>query len=185
MCEMQCGSLFSLFHIEEELQYHDTRMNGVPDLSRIYKIFIPSPTDYVREESFSWHITTRNFFAFLLDKPLVGSHLGKAIVDLQDRLQLFRTGEADNIKDMATYMESVGYLEFNHCADYALAVLYYAEHFKYHEMWIDAFCHCIGMNDILHTSLEFEVGSPLEFETKVVANNISGHLTEHQIFNCT
>jgi hypothetical protein len=151
MYEMRCGSMFDLFHTEEGSH------NEGADHSGILEIFIPSPEDYTREDSFSWHTTTRNFFAFLFDKPLVGASLGKALVDLQNRLQLFRSEDVDNAKDLATYMRNIGYLNFNNCADYALAVLYYAEHFQHRELWIDAFCHCVGMHDILGTSLEFEV----------------------------
>ena len=43
------------------------------------------------------------------------------------------------------------------CADHALAVLQFAETFQYREIWTDAFVHCVGMNDQLDTSAEFEV----------------------------
>jgi hypothetical protein len=149
--------MFNLFHIEIQ----NPGIPRVDDDLQLYKIFIPSPKHYLREDSFAWHITTRNFFAFLSDKPLVGSHLGQALVDLQDRLQLFRAADADNIEDLTTYMDKTGYLRFNDCPDNALAVLYYAEHFELHDMWVHAFCHCTRMNDVLGTSLEFEASNPL------------------------
>lgn len=152
---MRCGRMFAICHGEET---EESRMSGGSTRSKTYEVFIPSPEDYMREEAFTWHITTRNFFAFLFNKPLVGAHLGKAFVDLHDRLRLFRAEHGDIQKDMSAYLGNVGYLNFGHHADYALAVLYYAEHLQSRELWIDAFCHCVGMNDIVCASSEFEVG---------------------------
>jgi len=57
-----------------------------------------------------------------------------------------------------SYLEDMGYLDFAHSPDYALAALYYAEHYELHDLWVDAFVHCVGMNDELSISPEFEVG---------------------------
>jgi hypothetical protein len=159
MYEMHCGRVFSLYHTKDKVQTGTLGTSQDAAELGAYEIYIPAPTDYTRENSFRWHLTTRNFFAFLLNKPLVGTHLGHALVDLQDRLDLFRTETVDNFKDFAAYLESSGYLNFGHHADYALAVLHYAEHFQRRELWIDAFCHCVGMCDILGSSLEFEASA--------------------------
>lgn len=122
-----------------------------------YELYIPAPEDAKREDAFQWHITTRNYFAFISGRPLVGSHLGKSLVDLQERLHLFRVGDHDNQSDLVAYMEDMGYLDFVDCPDHALAVLFYAEHYQMRDLWIDAFTHCVGMNDLLCLSTEFEV----------------------------
>lgn len=131
--------------------------------SSTIQIFIPAPEAASREDSFKWHITTRNFFAFLLGKPLVGEHMGQAFIDLQERLCLFRP-DASNHQDFLDYAENQGYRDLLECTDYALANLYYAERYKLREVWIDAFAHCVGMNDSLTLSPEYAVSisTPME-----------------------
>jgi len=124
--------------------------------SGIYEVFIPAPGDSMREDAFQWHITTRNFFAFVLGRPMVGTHLGKAMVDLQERLHLFRSSSCNDHETTMNYFQNLGYLDFGHAPDHALATLYFAEHYQLEELWIDAFAHCVGMNDVLADSMEFD-----------------------------
>jgi hypothetical protein len=121
------------------------------------ELYIPAPDEASREASFQWHITTRNFFAFVLRRPLVGTHLGKALVDLQERMHLFRSGQINNHEDFMAYTDDMGYHNFVEAPDYALSMLYYAEHYQLRDLWVDAFAHCVGMNDRLCLSPEFEV----------------------------
>ena len=121
------------------------------------ELFIPTPDEVTRQDAFRWHITTRNFFAFLLGKPLVGEHMGRAFVDLQERLCLFRPGGVNNREDFLDYIENQGYRDLVECTDYALASLFYAEHYKLRDVWVDAFAHCVGMTDSLILSPEFSV----------------------------
>jgi hypothetical protein len=130
------------------------------ELARKVELYIPAPEDNSREASFQWHITTRNFFAFVLGKPLVGNLLGQAMIDLQERMCLFRSGPVDNHQDFLDYADAQGYRDFVGFPDYALAMLYYAEHYKLRDAWIDAFAHCVGMNDKLVLSPEFLVRMP-------------------------
>jgi len=123
----------------------------------LYELFIPAPNEYLKEAAFRWHLTTRNFFAFLYGKPLVGVHFGKTLVELQELLHLFRSGNSNNDNDLMKYLENLGYLEFAHCPDYSLGLLQFAEHYQLKELWIDAFTHCVGMNEILSESSEFPV----------------------------
>ncbi len=79
-----------------------------------WQLYIPSPPDCSREESFAYHVTTRNFFAWMFGQPLVGDHLGRASVALLDRMSLFRDNESaeQNIEDMMTYLDEQGYRDF-------------------------------------------------------------------------
>lgn len=124
------------------------------------ELYVPAPDDTSREESFRWHITTRNFFAFIFGKPLVGTHLGQAFIDLHERMHLFRSGRVDNQQNLLDYADHQGYRDFVDCPDYALAMLYYAEHYRNRDLWIDAFAHCVGMNESLALSQEFAVRLP-------------------------
>ncbi|KAF2709531.1 hypothetical protein K504DRAFT_378820 [Pleomassaria siparia CBS 279.74] len=167
--ENNCGSMFSLCFAQmtsPASNSHSSRptssISSAPvSCANVVELYIPAPEDASRERSFNWHITTRNFFAFLFDKSLVGKQMGQSLVELQERMHLFRSGRINNHQDFLDYAEGQGYRDFVDCPDYALAMLYYAEHYKLREIWIDAFSHCVGMNEILALSPEFRPISPL------------------------
>jgi hypothetical protein len=125
--------------------------------SDLVDLYIPGPDNASREECFNWHLTTRNFFAYVLGKPLVGLHMGQAFVDLQERMRLFRTEHVNNQQDFLDYAENQGYRDLVECTDYALASLYYAEHYRLRDVWVDAFAHAVGMNDSIALSPEYLV----------------------------
>ncbi|KAI9841360.1 MAG: hypothetical protein M1837_000743 [Sclerophora amabilis] len=127
-----------------------------PTSARNHELFIPAPPHCTKEESFQYHLTTRNFFAWMFCKPIVGAHLGKALVSLLDRMAHFRAAEEDNVADLLDYLDEEAYADFRECPDHALAVLHLAEELEQRELWIDAFCHCVGMHDRLVSSTEFE-----------------------------
>ncbi|KAF9735450.1 hypothetical protein PMIN06_006943 [Paraphaeosphaeria minitans] len=158
--QTNCGSMFSLCFaqtaknpVSNNTSSEAKRLPG--EVSRRIELYIPAPEDTSREGSFEWHIATRNFFAFVSGKPLVGNHLGQAMIDLQERMRLFRAGRVDNHQDFLEYAEAQGYRDFVGFPDYALAMLYYAEHYRIRDAWIDAFAHCVGMNEKLVLSHEF------------------------------
>ncbi|EUC38788.1 hypothetical protein COCCADRAFT_81989 [Bipolaris zeicola 26-R-13] len=140
------------------------------------ELFIPAPAEVARQDSFRWHITTRNFFAFLLGKPLVGDHMGQAYVDLQERLDLFRPDHPNNVQDFLSYAEDQGYRDLVECTDYALASLFYAERYKLRDVWVDAFAHCVGMNESLALSPEF---SPISKLTKALITRAHREVDAH------
>jgi hypothetical protein len=122
------------------------------------ELYVPAPECASREESFEWHITTRNFFAYVLGCPLVGRQMGQTFVDLLERMKLFRAPHVDNNHDFLEYAENQGYRDLVECTDYALASLHYAERYKIRTVWIDAFTHCVGMGDSIALSPEYAVG---------------------------
>lgn len=89
--------------------------------------------------------------------PLVGDRLGDALIALLDRMALFRPNQMENEDDILIYIDNQGYTDFRECPDHSLAVLQFAERFQMRELWTDAFVHCVGMNDDLILSAEFEV----------------------------
>ena len=122
-----------------------------------YELYIPAPPHLSREEAFRYHLTTRNFFAWMFGKPLVGDRLGEALVTLLERMNEYRPYEEQNQDDILTYIDGQEYSDFRDCPDHALAVLQFAERFELRELWTDAFVHCAGMNNELAASAEFEV----------------------------
>lgn len=125
-----------------------------------HEMYIPAPTHLSREEAFQYHLTTRNFFAWMFEKPLVGVRLGDALTSLHERMNEFRPDAEQNEDDVLAYIDSQGYSDFRDCCDHALAVLRFAEKLEVCELWTDAFVHCAGMWEQLDTSAEFEVRFP-------------------------
>jgi hypothetical protein len=122
-----------------------------------FEIYIPPPPTAERGQAFLYHMATRNFFAWIFGKPLVGSHLGGALVGLLNSMNEFRSAGEDNVQDILNYMDKEGYADLRNSPDHALAVLFFAEHFRFKTLWIDAFAHCTGMHAKLAASLGFEV----------------------------
>lgn len=134
-------------------------LDGRPKTPRIYELYIPVPAN---RDPFTYYLKTRNFFAWTLDRSLVGlPNLGRAFVGLLESMNEFRCKDEDNVSDIMEYLEREGYLDMMNHPDHALAVLFFAEYFEFRDLWLDAFAHCTGMYDQLHTSPEFEVSRQL------------------------
>jgi hypothetical protein len=151
----ECSYASDSFYFEEE--YTDCM-----------ELYIPAPVTAGRGESFMYHTATRNFFAWVCQKPLVGRDLGTALVGLLNSLSEFRSKDVNNIDDTVTYIERQGYADMRNTPDHALAIIYFAEHFHFRDMWIDAFAHCTGMSERLHESPGFEVSQGSEHATTLV-----------------
>jgi hypothetical protein len=123
-------------------------------------LYIPAPKGLGKNEAFQFHVCTRNFFAWIFSKALVGRHLGGALVDLMERMKQFRPAQSHNVDAILRYLEETGYSDFRDSPNHALAGLYFAEQSKIVDLWRDAFVHCVGMDEHLMFSPEFEV-SPL------------------------
>jgi hypothetical protein len=134
---------------------------GHPAATKHFDLYIPAPPTAEREQAFLYHMATRNFFAWIFGKSLVGTHLGGALVGLLNSMNEFRSQGEDNVQAILDYMDDEGYADMRNSPDHALAILFFAEHFEFRDMWIDAFAHCCGMNDILITSGGFEVSAPI------------------------
>ncbi|GAB7343950.1 hypothetical protein MBLNU457_1896t2 [Dothideomycetes sp. NU457] len=158
--ETQCDRLFSDNYIRRSSHSSDLVSDSGYSSAASSEIpcdmFIPAPDESTRSDAFHWHITTRNLFAWMMNKPIVGASLGKAFIDLQERMLLLRPATTNNVGDCLAYAENMGYLEFAHSPDYALAFLRFAEQYQIRDLWIDAFCHCVGMNDSLCLSSEYD-----------------------------
>ena len=124
-----------------------------------HELFIAAPAGLTRDDSFRFHLTTRNFFAWMFEKPLVGDRLGDSLLSLMERMNEFRSDEDENLEDILAYIDSQEYTDFRSCPDHALAVLRFAEKNELLDLWRDSFCHCAGMSDDLESSTDFEVGA--------------------------
>ncbi|KAF2663996.1 hypothetical protein BT63DRAFT_117179 [Microthyrium microscopicum] len=148
-----------------------------PSINRIVRqIFIPSPENCSREAAFNWHLTTRNYFAFVCNRAIVGRSLGEALISLYARLSIWRPQHDNNLNYLIEYAEDMGYCQFAHCPDYALAMLQFAEHFFLDELWVDSFAHCVGMHEMLSISSE-RLG--LSTSTKSLIENYANFMNIH------
>ena len=134
-------------------------VSEIPDdpLTATYELHIPAPSHLSREEALHYHVTTRNFFAWMYETPFVGERLGQATTSLRERIDLYRPNTETNQDDLLRYLDEQGYTDFRHCPDHALAMMQYAEKYQIQALWTDAFVHATGMNDELDRSGEFEV----------------------------
>ena len=144
-----------------------------------YEIHFPAPDGASRVEILRHHITTRNFFALLLNKPLVGLTFYQALLDLHERLLTFMPRESNCIHVV------IGFLTRNRlhniCNDPAAAagLLAYSEDVEVHwpEGWREGFVHCSGMytklrelpefRDISHVSRTLLERSHLELQARI------------------
>lgn len=111
-----------------------------------------------KTQAFHYHLATRNFFAWVFRRSMVGEHLGGALVCLLHSMHEFRLGTEDNVEDMMDYLDEEGYLDLADRPDHALAVLHLAEFFHLKELYTRAFAHCVGMSRYIFTSTEYWVG---------------------------
>ena len=144
-----------------------------------YELHFPAPDSASRIEILRHHITTRNFFALVLNKPLVGLTFYQALIDLHERLLAFMPRESnctDRIMDflMRNRLHNV-------CNDPAAAagLLAYSEddEVQWPEGWREGFVHCSGMytelrelpefRDVSHVSRTLLERSHLELQARI------------------
>lgn len=164
LADLEASNCRPFFHLHgplDTLEVSSSTTSSSPSdgehLDSKYEIYVPAPSHLSREDAFRYHLTTRNFFAWMFDLPIVGDRLGEALSATLERMSIYRPGTEDNLEDFLPYLDSQGYTDFRECPDHALAILQFAERYELKDLWTDAFVHCVGMNDNLIVSGEFEV----------------------------
>lgn len=120
------------------------------------ELYIPPPPMATREEALRHHLTTRNFFAWVFRRSLVGEHLGTTLISLLNSMSEFRCPGEDNMEGLLSYLDEEGYLELRNQPIHALAILHFAEYFQFKDLYINAFTHCVGMMDQLFAIPEYQ-----------------------------
>ena len=142
-----------------------------------YELYLPTPSDIDSATALDFHLTTRNFFAWMYNVPVVGKSLGRALVAVHERMNDYRPYIERNRVDMLTYLENQGYYDFRMCADHSLAALYFAETFEMPTLWRNAFAHSVGMCEMLYSSGEYQNVSRVTRALIMKANlDMEGHL---------
>ncbi|KAI0165849.1 hypothetical protein GGR57DRAFT_138868 [Xylariaceae sp. FL1272] len=143
LLEAQCRPLINRY-ISDDIDPDDVTANNGP-----FQLFIPAPPQSDKRQSYNYHLTTRNFFAFIFRRSMAGETLGSALIGLMHCMAQFRSQIVDNVGDLMSYMDEEGYLDMNCQPNHALAMLRLSEEFQIRELYVNAFSHCCGMADML------------------------------------
>ena len=129
-----------------------------------YEIYFPAPNDASRLDILRYHITTRNFLALLLSKPLVGLTFYQALIDLHERLRLYMPGDPNCALIIIKCLMENSLHNVCNDAPAAAGLLAWSEDEEvcWQEGWREGFVHCSGMyaqlqklpefRDVSHTS---------------------------------
>lgn len=150
----QSSPLLERFVPQEVVDADDA---GTAASCKTYNIYIPSPNTLDRAQAYLDHLATRNFIAWMLGRPLVGNHLGEALVGLLESMKKYRSPGLDHIATLMDYMSHMGYDDLQNHPDHVLAVLFLAERYQFRDLWIDAHAHGVGMHDRLYPSPGYKV----------------------------
>jgi hypothetical protein len=154
----------------------DSRNASPLSYTATYELYVPAPAHLTREQIYAYHVTTRNYFAYLTGRPaLVGEKLGAALADLYVRVQEWHQDD-EAIKKLLVFCEDQGYMHLAENTHYATAVLNLAEKARLRDLYIHAFVHCVGMHDRLERSPEFD---SLSNVTKAVVTRASLEMELH------
>lgn len=121
------------------------------------ELYIPALATANKTETELHYLAIRNLFAWVFRKPVVGQHLGMALISLLNSLKEFRCPDEDNMDSILGYMDEEGYLDMPNQPFHALAMLHFAERFQLKDLYTDALCHCVGMREQLNKIPEYQV----------------------------
>ncbi|KAG5920947.1 hypothetical protein E4U61_007322 [Claviceps capensis] len=162
------------------------------------ELFMPTPRGATARQRQRHQLSTRNFFAWVLGRSLVGETLGEALVGLLESMYEYRScGSVDNVADLVRYLQVEGYLSLARLPDHALAVLRLAETFRLKTLYLESLSHCVAMGDLVsgrpdlqHVSLatrELMHASKNELDTRLkktshmLQNFLDHELSESQL----
>ncbi|KAF9781456.1 hypothetical protein IL306_013452 [Fusarium sp. DS 682] len=163
LLEAQCYPLIQRFLVWEGVQQPnlgELMRWSQRNPTRKIELYIPPPPTTDKTQAFNYHLATRNFFAWVFRRSMVGYSLGGALIGLLHSMHEFRSGVDDNVSDMMAYFDEEGYLDMANQPNHALAILQLAECFQMKELYIRAFAHCVGMSEYLFENAGFQELSP-------------------------
>lgn len=156
-----------------------------------YEIHFPAPVGLSKEQTYKYHLTTRNVFAVLFGKGLVGVTLGETLLDLVERMDTYippttqpklqhqassatlegarkrknrsldMEEKSGNVGRVLEYLLNREFDDLRNCPDVAAGILVFAEKFQLGEIWREAFCHCVGMLNQMEGGKEYMEISPI------------------------
>lgn len=110
-----------------------------------------------KKQILDFYLAMRNLFAWVYRRPMVGEHLGSALITLVHSMREFRSPGVDKVEDVMGYLQQEGYLDMANQPIHALAVVHLAEYCQLNDLYINSFAHCAGMSDYLYGQPEYQV----------------------------
>jgi hypothetical protein len=147
----KCEPMIKRFSDRSVTEEETSAQHGRVDL------YIPAPPTASREQALQYHIGTRNFFAWVCRRSMVGDFLGNALVALIKNMHEFRAEDADHYQDLLSYLDEEAYLDMSNHPTHAIAILDLAERFQFRDLYIGAFAHCVGMSEKLYKTPGYSV----------------------------
>lgn len=96
-------------------------------------------SDGSRTDVLRYHVTTRNFFAVLLRKPLVGFTFYQALVDLHERLHKYLPPTVDSTVALQSYLIALGLVNVSNEPRAAAGLLAWSEEVRWNSGWREGY----------------------------------------------
>lgn len=103
-----------------------------------YKLYMDARYGGSKVDVLRYHITTRNFFAFLLRKTLVGFTYYQALVDLHERLDEYLPTGVDSAVALQSYLVMIGLVNVSNEPRAAAGLLAWSEDVRWNNGWREA-----------------------------------------------
>ncbi|KAF3922610.1 hypothetical protein AA313_de0206971 [Arthrobotrys entomopaga] len=131
--------------------------NGNWDLEGIaHELHFPAPRSNDKAAIYRHHATTRNFFAVLFNRSLVGTTFGQTLLDLAERMELYMPPGHDNVGDLLKYLTRREFDDIRNMPDLAAGMLNFAEKYRLVDLYKESFVHCVGMMNKLELSVDYQ-----------------------------
>ena len=103
-----------------------------------HKLYMDAQSGGSKVDVLRYHVTTRNFLAFLIRKPLVGFTFYQALVDLNERLEKYFSPEIDCTVALQSYLVMTGLVNVSNEPRAAAGLLAWSEDVRWNNGWREA-----------------------------------------------
>lgn len=130
---------------------------------RTIELYIAPRQSATHREMLQHRLAIRNLLAWVIGKPLVGEHLGTAMISLLQTMQLYRSRGADNGVDIMSYLGEQGYLFFEDCPSHSSAAIQLSEYCSMDDLYLRSFAHTVGMSERARSCSEYHVRTAMGY----------------------
>lgn len=103
-----------------------------------YKLYMDVQSGGSKVDVLRYHVTTRNFLAFLIRKPLVGFTFYQALVDLNERLEEYLSSNINCTVALQSYLVMTGLVNVSNEPRAAAGLLAWSEDVRWNNGWREA-----------------------------------------------
>ena len=103
-----------------------------------FKVYMDAQSGRAKIDVLRYHVTTRNFFAFLIRKPLVGFTFYQALIDLYERLEGYLAPSVDCAVALQSYLVLSGLVNVSNEPRAAAGLLAWSEDVRWNDGWREA-----------------------------------------------